>query len=183
MRKTTRPLVDNLEKWVPVSDLVEVSDEGRVRLLAGALLASEIGHGGYLYVSLPRNGRVESVAVHTLMAQAFLQGAPNVRFKNKDRADCRLTNLVASGYKAYYRARNKVPGKRGPKGPSKVTPELLAALPRLLKRKVPKPVICRRFGISRATLYRCLKQLGISETPREPPVPCVLCGCTCRNRG
>lgn len=157
MKNASRPLADNLEKWVHADKVVDVSDEGRVRLRAGALLELRLGPGGYLYVDVPRDGVVTAEAVHLLVVKGFLKvTVEHVRFRNRNRRDTRPGNLTPVGPPQYYRARRKAAGKKPRPLAATTNPELLGALSRLLAKRLPKTAICLKLKISRATLYRCL---------------------------
>lgn len=101
------------EKWLPVEGyegLYEVSDLGRVkslertikakgsgrRLLRGRILKPCRNPNGYLAVALCKDGDINRVFVHRLVAKTFLtqiDGKNFVNHKNADRGDNRVCNL------------------------------------------------------------------------------------------
>ena len=111
-------LTDGQEIWRMVtipefSEIYEVSNYGRVRSKARAVRQKNGGvqikkgqqmvrqrlrgvNGGYLQVPLSNNGYRKHMAVHRLVALAFLQNPedkPEVNHKDRNRANPRLSNL------------------------------------------------------------------------------------------
>lgn len=89
-----------VEEWRPVlgwGDLYETSDMGRVRRLSGRPLKPRIKMpGGYLLVSLSRNGTHTTRTVHSLVLEAFVGPRPkgyHGAHNNGRPGDCRLENL------------------------------------------------------------------------------------------
>lgn len=94
------------EEWRPAPvyhDTYAISNLGRVRrerpgkaTHAGRIKATGLNNHGYRTVTLSRDGRNRTVAVHRLVALAFLGPCPvgmEVNHKNFDRSDARATNL------------------------------------------------------------------------------------------
>lgn len=103
-----------MEKWKPVKGyegFYEVSDEGRVRSLDRYTRNSRNGNftrfvkgrvkkqsnrGGYLCVTLNRDGKYKTVLVHRLVALAFLDNPshlPQVNHKDENKRNNRVDNL------------------------------------------------------------------------------------------
>lgn len=92
----------SVETWVlvPGDEDYEVSDHGRVRSWKRSqpqVLQPLVRQGGYLTLSLCREGRRRSVTVHALVALAFIGECPEgqeVRHLDGDPANNRLGNLA-----------------------------------------------------------------------------------------
>lgn len=89
----------NTEVWRSVpgyADCYQVSNLGRFRSSRGIRQPSTIWDG-YLRVTLEREtGKRTTVALHRLVAKAFVpnpENKPQVNHKNGDRCDCRAENL------------------------------------------------------------------------------------------
>lgn len=91
-------MTDQPERWEWVPDyegLYQVSDLGRV-MRSGRILKPSRDGWGYPFVHLSRNGRARLVAVHRLVAAAFLGPCPQgmeVRHLDGDRQNAQLSNL------------------------------------------------------------------------------------------
>lgn len=95
----------DIEHWRPIdgfSGAYQVSDMGNVRsmdyLHTGRIqnLAPAKSSNGYLSVMLFRDGRHKRCSVHTLVAEAFIEGKSDgmeVNHKNGDKMDNRVLNL------------------------------------------------------------------------------------------
>jgi hypothetical protein len=92
-------------RWLPIAgyeDLYEVSDAGQVwsaprATTRGGLLRRNPNHLGYLYVTLTRCGVQRRLAVHRLVAAAFLGPCPEgqeVRHLDGNPPNCAAANLV-----------------------------------------------------------------------------------------
>lgn len=71
-----------------------VSDAGRVR--NGERLKAQRKHGGYMYVSLWRDGKEKNCLVHRLVARAFLPNPdelPEINHKDENKENNRVENL------------------------------------------------------------------------------------------
>jgi hypothetical protein len=127
-----------VEQWKPVlgyEGLYEVSDQGRVRSVAGKRWNGQAIHcfkgrilrpqskSRYLQVTLSKNGKVKSIKIHQLVAEAFLPSCPGVQGKhshcyqidhiNDDSRDNKACNLqwltrYENGYIKANRVRNKL---------------------------------------------------------------------------
>lgn len=138
-----------METWKPVvgyEELYEVSDQGRVRSLKFGkekILKPWKDRGGYLKVSLCKDGHKKYLFVHRLVADAFIQNPNNLKTVNhKDEVK---TNNVASNLEWMsqkdndnYGTRNKRVGEANTNNPKiskqvqmfdKSTGELLATFP------------------------------------------------------
>lgn len=106
----------NEEVWLPVvgwEKYYEVSNKGRVRSLGRSILKSNgysdyihrykprllkpsKNKNGYMEVKLSKHSKSNSVKVHRLVAEAFIENTgnkPQVNHKNSDRADNNIHNL------------------------------------------------------------------------------------------
>lgn len=109
-----------MERWKPVKGfegLYEISDQGRVKSLCAGRWKKEIIRktqvnmrtGGYVYVSLKKDGRYHNLQVHRLVAEAFLDNAgnlPQVNHKDENPLNNRFDNLewCTSSYNNNYGA-------------------------------------------------------------------------------
>jgi len=92
------------EEWRPVEGyegLYEVSNLGRVKSLhprnSGKIRALKVKRNGYIAVTLSRNGKLKTVTVHQLVAQAFIPNPRNlkeVNHLNEIKSDNRSENLA-----------------------------------------------------------------------------------------
>lgn len=111
MMKTTSPP----EEWRDLpgyEDAYQVSDLGRIRS-RHRVLQPTTNWDGYLRVSIVKGGTRRLVALHRLVALAFLPNPgnkPQVNHKNGIRADCRATNLEWCTNAENQRHRNSVVG-------------------------------------------------------------------------
>lgn len=90
----------NNETWLPVAGyegLYEVSNLGRVRsLVSGRVRRPAKDHGGYLIVTLCKNGEQKTYRAHRLVATAFHENPlnlPEVNHRNEVKTDNRAMNL------------------------------------------------------------------------------------------
>ena len=100
-----------IEEWRPIEGyegLYEVSNTGRVRSLdmyvkgksyrlhKGKVLSPGKNKNGYLKVNLHYNGKRETITVHRLVAQAFIENPdnlPQVNHKDEDKTNNNVDNL------------------------------------------------------------------------------------------
>lgn len=102
------------EEWRPIQDyeeLYEVSNYGRVRSLVDThrnirkvpkILKARKNRGGYLYVSLYKDGREKKFKVHRLVAKAFIPNPLNlneINHKNEDKENNHVSNLEWCSHK------------------------------------------------------------------------------------
>jgi DNA-binding XRE family transcriptional regulator len=86
------------ERWLPVrgyEGLYEVSDQGKVRRIAGNVLSVSLSNG-YRQVKLSKYGKQSSRSVARLVAQAFIPNPyrkAEVNHKDRDRSNDRVSNL------------------------------------------------------------------------------------------
>ena len=95
--------MESNETWLPVAgyENYEVSNLGRVRSVArggtkGGVLRPQKNRGGYLDVTLCKNGKRKGCTIHRLVATAFLENPlnlPQVNHKNECKTDNRVENL------------------------------------------------------------------------------------------
>ena len=97
------------EVWKDVvgyEGLYEVSNRGNVRSIerissqgrkiGGIILKPAYNNGGYLLVSLCKNGKVKSKYIHRLVLEAFVENPnnlPEVNHKDENKANNELSNL------------------------------------------------------------------------------------------
>ena len=98
MRWEVLPVQEGSEEWRGVIGWrdYQVSSEGRVRRCGCVPKKSTPGANGYDVVSLSSGGTTATFTVHSLVAGAFLGQCPagqEIRHRNDNRADARLTNL------------------------------------------------------------------------------------------
>jgi HNH endonuclease/NUMOD4 motif-containing protein/helix-turn-helix protein len=158
--------IELFEKWLPVTDfegLYEVSDWGRIRSLArsttpGKILGQYLRRDGYLSTALCKNGRPKSIAVHRIVADAFLGLCPpgkDVDHINGDRLDCSVPNLR-------YLTRRENQGemrRRLGKWPSaKLTPHEVIEIRRLRQEGMNPTPLARLFGVNPSTIHRIVRK-------------------------
>lgn len=184
-----------LEKWMPFNKALEVSDRGAVRWANGREIQPIVGRGGYRFVEVP--GQKKPFALHEMVARAFLGHEGPVRFKNRDRGDCRLDNLVPSGPRVWqreYLARERAergqliaPEGKHPYG-GRLTPGRVRKLRDMAARGASRGEIRKALKISIATVYRWLAKLRIDSKQaarrdrRKEYRGCNdgrACGCSC----
>lgn len=132
------------ETWLPVPGWpgYAVSDLGRVRSLdrelrdgrqAGGMILRQTPNGeGYLMVTLSDGFRRKRVAVHLLVKRTFT-GPPRgrqVRHRDDDKANCKLSNLVYGWQRDNERdkQKNRERGRKG-KGKKRETDETGRGVP------------------------------------------------------
>lgn len=164
---------DQNEIWRPVvgheADY-EVSNMGRIRRISrarravpGSIIVAVPNDKGYLYVGLHRDGRQRTVAVHKIVAIAFMNPPLNARWEINHidgvKANCRLENLEFSTRLANIRhawAMGLMP--RGEKrGHAKLSDDQV----REIRRRhgvggVSKTALAREIGVSFHTIFDVL---------------------------
>jgi hypothetical protein len=154
--------IELFERWLPVPDyegLYEVSNWGRVRSLArprtpGKILVQHLRRDGYLVVSLCKNGHPKTIAVHRIVANAFIGPCPpakDVDHINGDRLDCTVPNLR---YLTRRENQHEMRKRIGKWPSSKLTPRDILEIRRLRKEGMNPTPIARLFGISPSAVHR-----------------------------
>lgn len=88
--------INELGQVRSVDRIVKVKD-GSVRKRQGKELKLQIDKGGYLVITLSKNGVYKTCKVHRLVAESFLPNPddlPEIHHKNNDRKDNRVQNLM-----------------------------------------------------------------------------------------
>ena len=162
-----------LEIWKPVVDfeeLYEVSDLGNVKRVkaapggrVGVNLKPWINNHGYLYLSLRKNGRYKTVAVHVLVAAAFIDKRPDKNDVNH--IDGVKVNNVLSNLEYLTRSQNvlhafEIGLKQRPfglkNGRAKLNPDDFLKI-RQLSTTMKHGDIGALFGVSQSTISRFLR--------------------------
>lgn len=124
------------EKWTPVAGyegLYEVSDQGRVKSLGRLIRSKGNGHrnipervlkpcmnpNGYAMVALCKDGVIERVGIHRVVAKAFIpevEGKPFVNHINAVRNDNRACNLEWCTQKENIQHAVRIGTKKPPQG-------------------------------------------------------------------
>ncbi len=91
--------MDDKEEWQDIADYeeyYEVSNLGNVRNKKSKRILKPTNRGGYLVVGLCKNSKGKSIAIHRLVATAFIpnpENKPQVNHKDKVRNNNNITNL------------------------------------------------------------------------------------------
>ena len=158
--------IELFEKWLPVVDyegLYEVSDWGRVRSLArprtpGKILIQSLRRDGYPAVTLCKNARPKGVAVHRIVAIAFIGKCPlgkDVDHINGDRLDCSVLNLR---YLARRENQSEMRQRIGKWPSAKLTPHEDIEIRRLRKEGMNPTPLARLFGVNPSTIHRIVSR-------------------------
>jgi hypothetical protein len=151
------------ERWATIDKWPNyaVSDHGRIKRLtsrnnavAGKILAAFLV-AGYLSVNLLHGGKRESVRVHRLVAEAFIdnpEGLPEVNHIDTDRANAHYSNLEwvsrsGNRYHAYKTGNLSAVGSKN--GYSKLTEEAVLEIRSL---GGSDKALAHKFGVSVATI-------------------------------
>lgn len=186
------------ENWRPVAGyegLYQVSDLGRIQSLprlthrkTGAtertpgreLTQFKSSRKGYLYVKLSRSGRGSMVAVHRLVAMAFLPFDPartHVNHISHNHLDNRAANLewvtpkentaaaVAAGKFAIAHAGGRTLAINNPNRRTKLTPEDVAAIRAACACGEKQADVGLRFGVTQAVVSKIKRGVIWSTTP------------------
>ncbi len=165
------PQCTHSEEWRPVvgyEGWYEVSNLGRVRLImqtkgsaAGHVLKPGISTTGYPIVSLWRDNKGWTVAVHILVTQAFLGPCPpgqEVNHKDLDRRNARADNLeyLTRGDNVRHSLHNGTSRRRGAalrQGEAVNTAKLTEDDVRAIRASLEGArVLARRYGVSRVAV-------------------------------
>ena len=96
--KLTKEDYMNTETWETIEDypMYQVSSFGNVRRVNGGILKQKVGKDGYCRVSLSKEGKVKSILVHRLVAEAFIPNPndyPIINHKDEVRNNNVVGNL------------------------------------------------------------------------------------------
>jgi hypothetical protein len=182
-----------MQTWLPVlgyEGVYEVSISGLVRRSDGyhpvpRTLKPGKNHHGYLFVSLSRGGKMQTIFVHRLVAEAFIGPRPagmTINHKNGDKEDNRASNLEFMSHADNMRhadtilnritptrARGERNGcatfperlKRGVEiATAKLTDEKVRIVRSLLGQGVEQRTIAETVGISQTQIWRI--KVGLS---------------------
>lgn len=166
------------ERWaaIPGWPDYEVSDQGRVRRVT-ARTCAKVGHilkavprhrngehpsGRYLFVSLSRDGKIASCAVHRIVAAAFLGPAEGMEVNHRDgvatnKRAANLEYVTRSGNQlhAYRLGLQDARGERN--GQAKLKPSDVLQIRALATgERGEKARLARRFGVSDTTIRQIL---------------------------
>ena len=151
-----------MENWQPVKGydgMYEVSDLGRVKSLKYGnekILKPLKNTHGYLHVSLCKDGQRKTIAVHRLVAEAFIQNPNNletINHKDEVKTNNAASNLewMSQRDNINYGTRNKRMAETRSKSVlmfDKSTGELLATFPSLMEAG-------RATGINQGNICSC----------------------------
>ena len=155
-----------MEKWKDIEGyegLYQVSNMGRVKSLnynrtgEEKILKSRKDRGGYLRVSLSKEGKVKTFKVHRLVAQAFIpnpNNLPQVNHKDEDKQNNCVENLewCNRSYNCNYGSRNERMAK------SKSIPILQFSKTGEFIRKWDSAMqVERELGFNHGSISKCLK--------------------------
>lgn len=159
-----------VEFWKPIpgyEGLYQVSDQGRVRRIAGgmgarvgAILRPRDNGRGYLFVTLYKNRRPKHRTVHTLVAETFLGPCPEgkeVNHKYGIKYDNRLTEIEYVTPRENVRHSYDVLGHKAARGEACATAKLTAPVVQEIRRAVAKGKVAhrelaKRYGVSCRTI-------------------------------
>lgn len=176
------------ELWLPISGFeraYEVSDEGRIRSLAGQyagrIFRGRTARNGYLYFDLCANGEKARFLVHRLVAIAHIGPAPDdspwINHRDGNKRNNRVTNLEwvspsennAHAYRSGLKKPTDARGERNPR--AKLTREQVHEI-RSLSGTVSQRHLAARYGVSKSTIQWIQKgrnwpaDLRVQEFPR-----------------
>lgn len=168
-----------IERWVQITGyegLYEVSDMGRVRSLKRATTSGRIlkqckGHGGYSKVSLSRNNKRKTYAVHRIVATAFVpmvNGKNEVNHINGDKRDNRADNLEwctrAENEMHAFRVLGKKPTAYWSSKPRKFARRLTDEQARAIRSDDrTSREIAKEYGVSKTTISNIKKRKIYAE--------------------
>jgi hypothetical protein len=157
------------ERWVDIAGyegVYQVSTQGRVRsldrtakgrngVIKGKIKHQGISNSGYCTTGLYLNGKLRTVLVHRLVANAFVKNPnnlPEVNHLNEDKTDNTYTNLEWSTRSG--NALHSVRKFRGSNsGTSKLTEEQVVEIIDLLG-VMPQTEIGKLYGVSNHTIHK-----------------------------
>ncbi len=165
-----------VERWKPVpcyEDLYQVSDQGRIRRIAGGfgarvgrILRPCADRHGYLFVTLCRSGHRKTERIHTLVAEAFLGPCPaglEVNHKYGIKDDNRGTELEyltpSENVKHTYRVLGRKPVRGEAQGRAKLTDDSVREIRRLYaKGGITQHALAERHSVSGVTIQRIIRR-------------------------
>jgi hypothetical protein len=150
-------------RWERIEDLFYwVSDTGLVKNSYGRILRPRLNGWGYNQACLYHNGSPSYIAVHRLVADAFIPNPndlPEVNHKDTDKTNNHYTNLEWCNH--LYNKKHAVDNGCIPHGEqlpfSKLTDEKVREIRKLSTRLTHK-AIARRFGMSRSVISKVISR-------------------------
>jgi hypothetical protein len=90
--------MEGKEEWLPIKDFenYEISSLGRVHNTKTGRMLKLTAKGGYMFVGLSVNSEGKTLAIHRLVALAFIENPenkPQVNHKDKNRSNNNVSNL------------------------------------------------------------------------------------------
>lgn len=150
----------------------EASSEGHIRRATpavrnntwpGRILKPDLSSAGYPRVRVRFNGRgaVKAVAVHTLVADAFIGPRPErltVNHKNGTRTDNRPENLEYLTMSQQMLHKYHVLGCPPPRSQAKLSESQVREMDKLRKEGLAYGVIAKRFGVDKKTAWNAVQR-------------------------
>ena len=150
------------ERWLPVKGyegLYEVSDQGRVKRVAGGqgasahkILRGWIANTGYRMCALCVNGASRSFLVHRLVAVAFVQGDSSLTVNHKDGDKLNNTpeNLewISQSENTKHSHKNGLANTSGQFKPYKIHPQERQTVRDLVAAGMSKAAVARKYNCS-----------------------------------
>jgi NUMOD4 motif len=154
------------EIWLPIAGfegLYEISNIGRVRSSRrNKVMKLNFSHG-YLRVRLQYKGHIKSIAVHCLVALAFIPNPlnlPEVNHDDLDKTNNEVGNLewtTPKGNMAHAVANGRLSGKTNPRKAKKLTYDLVTQIRVASKAGASSRDLASLFGVDRRNISKIVK--------------------------